>query len=112
MRRKEKEIIIKRKEFVNTKINITSQLDFEEKEMAERFGDCDFFGFLILYRFMSNKYLEYIRDLCNYLLDSKDSELEVPEEINDYASSIEDDILRDLRRIRANFLVEWYNKRG
>lgn len=100
---------MRRKEIVDNKIKKRIEnISESENIMLERLSPERFCRYLFVENYMELKFLEYIRNLCNYLLDSENNKLEVPEDIERYADSIEDSIFKELHKIDSKFLVMYY----
>ena len=99
---------MRRKEIVDNKLNRVLNVSESENIMLESMSPDNFCKYLFEQNYMQVKFLEYIRNLCNYLLDSENNDLEAPEEIERYADSIEDSIFKELHKIDAKILVKYY----
>lgn len=101
-----------RKEIFEKKLKEAAKLTKGEKQMVKSFDDCELCNHLYEVKVYQTMYVQYVQNICQYLLDSCNTELNVPDELKEEADLIENHILKDLNDIRAYFLMTYSNSKS
>lgn len=98
-----------RNKIFEKKLEAASKLSIKEKQLIELLPESEMDDLIIEADSLHKKYLNYIQDICKYLLDSETPDLEVTEALEDFANAIEDTILMDLRNMRVQLMEHHFD---